>query len=71
MKVTSQNKDLIQLTKWGIFNCYLIKEDDGLTLVDRAMPKCGALILQAAQAQGLPIKRMVLTHAHVDHVGAL
>ncbi|MNI51784.1 putative metallo-hydrolase YflN [compost metagenome] len=52
-------------------NCYLIEEEDGLTLIDAALPYSKKGILQAAQQIGKPITRILLTHAHDDHVGAL
>lgn len=52
-------------------NCYLVEEDDGLTLIDAALPYSWKGILQAADKIGKPITRIVLTHAHDDHVGAL
>ncbi|MFC7371898.1 MBL fold metallo-hydrolase [Fictibacillus iocasae] len=52
-------------------NCYLVEEENELTLVDAAMSFSAKGILKAAQAIGKPITRIVLTHAHVDHVGAL
>ena len=52
-------------------NCYLVEEEDGLTLIDAAMPFCAKGILKAAESIGKPITKMVLTHAHEDHVGAL
>ncbi|UFJ38886.1 MBL fold metallo-hydrolase [Brevibacillus humidisoli] len=52
-------------------NCYLIEESDGLTLIDAALPYSAASILQAADQIGKPITRILLTHAHDDHVGAL
>lgn len=52
-------------------NCYLIEEEDGLTLIDAALPYSGKGILQAAKKIGKPITRILLTHAHEDHVGAL
>jgi glyoxylase-like metal-dependent hydrolase (beta-lactamase superfamily II) len=52
-------------------NCYLVEEDDGLTLVDAALPYSSKGILLAAGKIGKPITRIVLTHAHEDHVGAL
>ena len=52
-------------------NCYFIEEEDGLTLVDAALPYSAKPILQAAEKIGKPVKRIVLTHAHGDHVGAL
>jgi len=52
-------------------NCYLVEENDGLTLVDAALPYSVKGILRAAEKIGMPIKRIVLTHAHADHIGAL
>lgn len=52
-------------------NCYLVEEDDGLTLIDAAMPFSWRGILQAAANIGKPIKRIALTHVHSDHIGAL
>lgn len=73
MRIT-QAGSLIQLTFLpGLFpvNCYLVEEKEGLTLVDAAMGFCLKGILKAARAIGKPIRRIVLTHAHLDHVGAL
>jgi glyoxylase-like metal-dependent hydrolase (beta-lactamase superfamily II) len=53
------------------FNCYLVREDDGFTLVDTCLPGSANGILDAAGKYGLSIVRIVLTHAHVDHVGSL
>jgi glyoxylase-like metal-dependent hydrolase (beta-lactamase superfamily II) len=52
-------------------NCYLVEEEDGLTLVDAALGFSTNGILHAARKIGKPITRIVLTHAHEDHVGAL
>ncbi|WP_423801019.1 MBL fold metallo-hydrolase [Neobacillus sp. SAB-20_R2A] len=52
-------------------NCYLVEEDDGLTLIDAALGFSAKGILQAAERIGKPITKIVLTHAHEDHVGAL
>jgi glyoxylase-like metal-dependent hydrolase (beta-lactamase superfamily II) len=52
-------------------NCYFIEEEDGLTLIDAALPNSAKPILQAAEKIGKEIKRIVLTHAHGDHIGAL
>ncbi|HXZ03632.1 MAG TPA: MBL fold metallo-hydrolase, partial [Ktedonobacteraceae bacterium] len=71
MKVTSTNKNLFQLTRFVAFNCFLLREDDGFTLIDTNMGGQAQSIMQAANKLGLPIVRIVLTHAHVDHVGSL
>lgn len=52
-------------------NCYLVEESDGLTLIDAGMSFSHKGILAAANKLGKPIRRLVLTHAHLDHVGAL
>lgn len=52
-------------------NCYLVEEEDGLTLIDAAMPFSWRGILQTAASIGKPIKQIVLTHVHADHIGAL
>jgi glyoxylase-like metal-dependent hydrolase (beta-lactamase superfamily II) len=71
MKVTSATSNLFQLTRLIAFNCYLLREDDGFTLIDTNMSGQAQAIMQAADKLGLPISRIVLTHAHVDHVGSL
>lgn len=52
-------------------NCYLVEEKEGLTLVDAGLPYSTRGIAQAAAQIRRPIIRIVLTHAHGDHVGAL
>ncbi|MEC0181172.1 MBL fold metallo-hydrolase [Paenibacillus peoriae] len=52
-------------------NCYLVEENDGFTLIDAGLPYSTKGIEQAAARMGKPIMRIVLTHAHQDHVGAL
>ncbi|MFB5196491.1 MBL fold metallo-hydrolase [Neobacillus sp. KR4-4] len=52
-------------------NCYLVEEEDGLTLIDAALGFCTKGIMKAAESIGKPITKIVLTHAHEDHVGAL
>ena len=71
MKQTGHGAHLIQLTKWTAFNCYFVCEADGLTLVDTLMANDGPAIVAAATALGQPLKRVVMTHTHVDHAGAL
>lgn len=72
MKVTDVGSNLYRLNHLGFVNCYLVREDDGFTLIDASWPASQAQpIIQIARKLGLPIARIVLTHAHVDHVGAL
>ena len=52
---------------------YAIKDADGLTLIDGSLPNAAPKILKQLQAVGFTpsdVKRIVLTHAHMDHVGA-
>lgn len=74
MQVTPFGRHLIQLTRLPRFfpmNAYFVREDDGLTLIDTGMSGGASGILRAAEQAGAPIKRIVLTHAHMDHVGSL
>ncbi len=71
MKVTKHGDHLVKLTFMGVMNCYFVREDDGLTLIDTVIEGRAPHIMQAAQSLGQPIKRIVLTHDHVDHVGSL
>jgi glyoxylase-like metal-dependent hydrolase (beta-lactamase superfamily II) len=60
-----------RIVKYGLVNAYLVEEDDGLTLIDTMLPRSEKQILAAAEALGAPIRRIVLTHAHGDHIGSL
>ncbi len=71
MKVRNERPTLIRLTRLGFVNAYLVREDDGLTLVDTMLSGSAEGILASAQALGTPITRIVLTHAHGDHAGSL
>jgi glyoxylase-like metal-dependent hydrolase (beta-lactamase superfamily II) len=74
MRITTHGEYLVQLTRFPrVFpvNCYLVREEDGLTLVDAAIPGCAPAILEAARGLGQPIRRIAITHAHGDHIGVL
>jgi glyoxylase-like metal-dependent hydrolase (beta-lactamase superfamily II) len=71
MKVTKAAEHLYRLSYIGFVNCYLVQEDDGFTLVDAAVKGQGPAILRAARDLGIPVRRIALTHAHIDHVGAV
>lgn len=62
---------LTQLTQLWSMNCYLVREDDGLTLIDTGMAGGAPAIMATAQKLGAPIVRIILTHAHIDHAGSL
>lgn len=71
MRSTAHGKYLIQLTRVIAFSCYLVREDDSFTLIDTDLSGSGKAILQAAKDHGAPIRRILLTHDHGDHVGSL
>lgn len=52
-------------------NCFLVEEKTSLTLVDAAMPFSVNGIMKMVHHLKKPIKQIVLTHAHEDHIGAV
>ena len=60
-----------RISRLAAVNAYLVEEDDGLTLIDTMLPRSEKKILAAAASLGAPIRRILLTHAHGDHIGAL
>ncbi len=71
MQTTNITDNLIQLTRYRFVNAFLVREDDGLTLVDTTVSRTGAQLIAAARRAGAPITRIALTHGHGDHVGSL
>lgn len=72
MKIVSFARHGHRLTRFGFVNCYLVAEEDGFTLIDGGILASSAeMILAAAARLGAPIRRILLTHAHSDHVGAI
>jgi glyoxylase-like metal-dependent hydrolase (beta-lactamase superfamily II) len=63
--------DVTRVSLWGFVNAYLVREPDGLTLIDTTMAQGAKRILAAARELGVPITRIALTHAHGDHIGGL
>lgn len=61
-----------QFTRMGLFNCYLVRESDSFTLIDTTMGGGAQRIIEAAHQIAMePIARLLLTHAHGDHIGSL
>jgi glyoxylase-like metal-dependent hydrolase (beta-lactamase superfamily II) len=70
MKLIREMPDLFRVVSFAPINSYFVREDDGLTLVDTNLPGRATKIVEAAQKMELPIRRIVLTHAHFDHAGS-
>ena len=73
MKTTVVSENLIRLTRRNLVvpNAYLVREDDGFTLIDTTTRGAAdKLIAAAARADG-EIRRIALTHGHADHAGSL
>lgn len=74
MRISRHGPRLVQLTRYpAVFpmNCYLVLEDDGLTLVDATTSSPAAEIAANVRELGLELRRVALTHAHADHVGGV
>ncbi|WNS45098.1 MBL fold metallo-hydrolase [Paenibacillus sp. MMS20-IR301] len=73
MRVTQEGylHQLTWLPRLFPVNCYLIEEEQELTLIDAGMPFSTQGILRESARLNKPLSRIVLTHAHADHVGAL
>ena len=54
----------------GVSNAGVVLDDDGITVIDTLMVRSQWEPFAAAvHALDRPVRRVVLTHAHVDHVG--
>jgi glyoxylase-like metal-dependent hydrolase (beta-lactamase superfamily II) len=71
MQTNAISDNLIQLTRFRFVNAYLVREDDGFTLVDTTTGGGAEALIAAAQSAGGAIRRIALTHGHGDHVGSL
>src|SRR5215472_16951949 len=71
MKTTQLTPNLIQLNRLRFVNAYLVREDDGFTLVDTTLGGAADAFLAAAAQEDGSIRRIALTHGHGDHVGSL
>ena len=52
-------------------NCYMVEEGAEITLIDTALPFSYKKILAFAKEKNKPITKIVITHAHGDHIGSL
>jgi glyoxylase-like metal-dependent hydrolase (beta-lactamase superfamily II) len=65
------NQNLIQVTRLRFVNAFLVREDDGFTLIDTTLGGAADELIGAARQAGGDIRRIALTHGHGDHVGSL
>ena len=49
MSTTQINQNLIQITRYRFVNAFLVREDDGFTLVDTTMPRAADELIAAAR----------------------
>ena len=64
----------VYLVKGSVSNCYLIVDNDGLTLIDTGLPRDRQKILDYISLLGKSpkdLRRIIITHADGDHVGSL
>ena len=67
-------ENIVQPIKLGHVNIYLIKTEVGYILVDVGMPNAVKKIDQALRTHGVEaneVSLIILTHGHLDHVGAV
>lgn len=71
MKVIREkyHNQLVTMPTLFPINCYLIKEKEFLTLIDCSKKGTGSQLIAHIQSENKPLKQIILTHAHSDHVG--
>ncbi|MCB5953602.1 MBL fold metallo-hydrolase [Enterococcus sp. CWB-B31] len=62
---------LITMPRIFPINCYIILENDFCTLIDCSKNGQAKSIIKALEETDLPLKYIVITHAHSDHTGDL
>lgn len=73
MKTTIVTENLIMLTRRNLVlpNAYLVREDDGFTLIDTTTSGAADKLIAAASRADAKIRRVALTHGQGDHAGSL
>lgn len=62
----------LHFVRLPVGHVYLWQDPDGLTLVDAGLPGSGPALAEAIRQAGYrtrDVRRLVLTHFHVDHIG--
>jgi len=74
MKITQISEHIWSLKIWLVIpiHVWVVVDEDGVTLVDAGLPFMAKGIPQFIEKlQAGPLTRIVLTHGHGDHVGAI
>ncbi|MFJ8065402.1 MBL fold metallo-hydrolase [Psychrobacillus sp. NPDC096426] len=74
MKAERISEHIWSLKTWMIvpIHVWVVVDEDGVTLVDAGMPMMAKAIKKfIKQLNAGPLKRILLTHGHSDHVGAV
>ncbi|MDQ0062614.1 MBL fold metallo-hydrolase [Paenibacillus harenae] len=74
MKATQISKHIWSLKTWILIpvTVWVVVEEDGVTLIDTGIPTMAKGIMTFIERlQAGPLKRIILTHGHSDHVGSL
>lgn len=71
MSAVQVSDHLIQLVHRRVFNCYLVHEDDGTTLIDTGPAGASDSVRHEINRSGQPLRRIIITHAHRDHVAGV
>ncbi|WP_045731489.1 MBL fold metallo-hydrolase [Pseudarthrobacter chlorophenolicus] len=70
--ITRDVADGIHLISHANVNCYMVEDEDGVTLVDAGLPSMWPMLQELLDACGHSpdqVRALVLTHGHFDHVG--
>lgn len=62
---------LIFLPGFFPVNCYIVEEQASITLIDTGIPSSFKGIVKVINEISKPLKHILITHAHGDHVGSL
>ncbi|MEH7389085.1 MBL fold metallo-hydrolase [Bacillus sp. JJ1474] len=74
MKVNKVSENIWSLKTWIIIpiHVWVIVDGNGVTLVDAGIPKMAKGIMNfIKELDAGPLQRILLTHGHPDHVGAI
>ncbi|AOZ94085.1 MBL fold metallo-hydrolase [Paenibacillus crassostreae] len=74
MKITQISEHIWSLKIWMLIpiHVWIVKDEDGVTLVDAGIPFMAKGIQQFIETLNAgPLKRVMLTHGHGDHTGAI